>query len=590
MAVTGLATNLPSLSAPNNSTIITVVAIGALILLVYYFVKHGKRTAEYGTRGERRQKRRAGIDRPEKIIYDLEKKDEEREKEDKKLEKDEKDVLKDAASKDDKGEFEEGEAVEEGLEAERQEEKAVKATEAIEGRGEGAAAATKNLVDSIVKFAEEEERDEIVEEKEEQDVEKTVAEIDELVKRLSKLKNMPAVDREVRTYLHKFLDRLVNDFKVELKEEKNKEVLIKARKVDWRRSIIELGKSIKGAEKEESRLNKAEKKERKDFSKELKDIEKSLNQKRKQLRKARKKDKDADKTLISNLGKEISMLETQASRIRNLNGELKNTFKSLDRENKEMKKLLKMIQKNDKHIKKSNKTLDKRGKEIRERYRKLDEEFEKIRNNMEIPQNASPHVVALNFSENLNKYTDAHLKITEEDEQFNEGLKEFIAKVKIAAKQLEAFFELEKSTTESESAVEEGMAAMEKLLEGVVGSNESKVNIDEELNKIIKSFNDLKIVEKIEDYMEKFEKSIEEEIDKALKIVEKDIEKDKEIIQEIEKTKKENSEHLGSAMAIMMNQKVKLDEKYMSEATNFENKLNQRNNVAGQAYKQGRRY
>jgi hypothetical protein len=343
---------------------------------------------------------------------------------------------------------------------------------------------------------------------------------------------------------------------------------------------------IKGARKAFQMLQRAKKKERKNFKKEIKDISKSLKDKKKELSKIQKS-KQADRTAIAQLKREIILLQQQLGFVNQLNNQLKHTYKTMDRELKEMKRLLKMVLKTEKQVGKHEKNADKREKKIEKRYESLNKLAGELEKSIEGLTN--PHDLAIKFSGKLKEFYGKYREILNGDLVFDDEVRKISLLNITITMQMETHERLSISLEQAEKAIEQGLGAATEVISTIVGGQDQRANLKNLVGHIKKAGGEIDYETKVEMFMQKITMRMEQaERNVNAQIIELENE-DKRLIEEIDRANEENSSHIGQTMATMVNRKIQIDTRYMGEAKKFEKQLQSRNQIASKTYRQARR-
>ena len=332
-------------------------------------------------------------------------------------------------------------------------------------------------------------------------------------------------------------------------------------------------------------LRKAERKERRNFRKELKDISYALNAKRSELNKIRKS-KEADRAALIQLQREIKLMQQQSIDVMQLNKQLQNTYRVMNWETREMRRLLRVVFRKEKQVSKFERTADKREKAIEKRFSMLNQfatELEKSTN----PNN--PHDMAIQFSGKLNVFYDKYREIINGDLEFDGQVRNILLLNITLAMQMEAYEKMSISLAQAEEAVDLGLAASADMIAAIVSSQDQRANLKVLVGDIQKAGGDVNYETRVEQFLQQLTRRIELETSNATSQITVLMKEDKRLAAEIEKAKLDNSSHIGRAMATVVDRKVQIDEKYMSQARQFEKQLKDRNTIAARAYAQARR-
>ena len=552
--------------------------IFVLIMVVAFWLmkQRSEHRAEYGTREERKLEQEEDLGAIARAIKGLEKRAEEEKKEEEGIGKGVKQAAKEEEGKSGK---DIGKAAEENVGAVEGEKKVEKETEAGVGRELGMVASVKVVLDSVSNYIA---RVKPSMRREEQDVQV----IEKLMKSLNNTSNFSAIDKRVNEYLKKLFARIGGAIKRSVEEDHEKEVL-HGKLVKQLKDAAKVARGvIKGARKAFQMLQKAKKKERKNFKKEIKDISKSLKDKKKELSKIQKS-KQANRIAIAQLKREIILLRQQLGFVIQLNNQLKNTYKTMDRELKEMKRLLKMVSKTEKQVGKHEKNADKREKKIEKRYKSLNKLAGELEKSIEGLTN--PHDLAIKFSGKLKEFYGKYREILNGDLVFDDEVRKILLLNITITMQMETHERLSISLEQAEKAIDQGLGAATEVISAIVGGQDQRANLKNLVGEIKKAGGEIDYETKVEMFMQKLTIRMEQaERNVNAQITELENE-DKRLIEEIDRANEENSNHIGRTMATMVNRKTQIDTRYMGEAKKFEKQLQSKNQIASKTYRQARR-
>jgi len=568
----------------NLETIGGGAGIILVIALIIWISKLSKeRKAEYGTRAERRLERETGLGKFSNFFKKSIRRSKQEEKKEKNIEIeveiDAKKEKKEGASKDEK---EANKAVEKDVEAVESEKEVEKDTEALEGRGVGMVASVKGVVGFISNYLASV-RPSM--QREEKDVES----LENLMKSLNNTSNFSTIDGRVAKFLKQIFTSMSEVIKRSVEDEHEKEThhgeLVKR--------VREIAKEargvIKAARTALKMLQKAKKKERKNFKQELKAISNSIKNKRNELKKI-SRSKQADRTTIAQLQREINLMQQQHSFMDQLNKQLKNTYRTMDREASEIRRLLRAVSGTERQVGKHEKTADKREKSVEKRFNSLNKLAEELEKSFEgITENSNLiHKFAIEFSGRLKEFYGKYKEIVSGDLVFDEEIRNILLLNITIAMQMEAFERMTISLDQAEKAVDQGLGAATNIAAAIVGGQDQKNNLKNLIGEIKKAGGEIDYESRVEMFLQQLTKRIEEEERSVNGQISELVNEDKRIAEEIDRVNQENSGHIGQAMGTMVNRKIQIDTKYMNEARKFEQQLQSRNQVAGRNYKLAR--
>jgi hypothetical protein len=556
---------------------IGIFAIFVIIAIVLQ--KFSGHRALYGTGREKRLEREENLGSVARAIRALEnrlKKEGKQEKE-----------VKNEIAKDDKEEKRNNappsqrvanKAAEQAAEAAKSEGKAELATEALEGRGVGLLASVKSVMESVSGYLS---REMPNLQQEERDIQSD----EDLMRKLRNTTNFNTIDSRVLSYLRQIISLMVESISKSVEDEKQKEAYHGQLVNQLRDAASEARLVIRNANGALRILNDAKKKERKKFTKELTEISHTLRDKRRELRSI-KKSKDADPAAIRKLEGEIRMLSKQKALVIKLNNQLTNTYRTMDRETREMKIILRAISNREKQVGKHEKSADKRETDVEKRYRTLShfaQDLEESTKDLNMV-----HELAIEFSGKLNVFYKQYGKIISEDVEFDKEVRDILLLHITIAIQLEAYETMSMSLLQAEAGVEQGLASATEIVASIVGGQDQRSNLKQLVDVIKKAGGDIDYRTRVARYLRELTRRIEMETRTAAGQIATLIGEDNALLQEIEKARTDNSSTIGNTMGTMMNRKEQVDNRYFSQAEDFEAKLKERNDIAAKAYRQVR--
>ena len=552
-----------------------VIIILAIIIWVSRF--SSERRALYGTDREGKLEREENLGAVAKAIRALESRLKRGEQEEKQVEGAVNQTSK-REKKAAKGEKDANKAAKEEVRAVESQEEVERDTAALEGRGLGMLASVKAVMSSVANYIA---RVKPSMQREEQDVQA----LENLMRSLNNIGNFVAIDQRVANYLKQIFTSMAGVIRNSVEDEHGKEIHHGELVNKLRDVAKEASGVIKGAKTALNMLNKAKKKERRSFKNELRDISRTLNDKKRELSRM-KKSKDADRAVISQLTREIRLLEQQRGFVEQLNRQLQNTYRTMDTELREMKRLIRAVTGTEKQVGRHEKAAAKREKAIGKRYSTLNKHAGELERSFENLTN--PHDMAIQFSGKLSIFYDKYREVMVGDLVFDDEARKILLLHITITIQMEAYERLSISLEQAEKAVDLGLGAATEMIAAIVSGQDQKANLKNLIGEIKKAGGEIDYGTRVEMFLQQLTGRIEEEERNVNARISELGNEDKRIIEEIDKANQENSSHIGSAMATMVNRKVQIDTNYMSQARQFEQQLQSRNQIATQTYRQVR--
>ena len=552
-----------------------VIIILAIIIWVSRF--SSERRALYGTDREGKLEREENLGAVAKAIRALESRLKRGEQEEKQVEGAVNQTSK-REKKAAKGEKDANKAAKEEVRAVESQEEVERDTAALEGRGLGMLASVKAVISSVANYIA---RVKPSMQREEQDVQA----LENLMRSLNNIGNFVAIDQRVANYLKQIFTSMAGVIRNSVEDEHGKEIHHGELVNKLRDVAKEASGVIKGAKTALNMLNKAKKKERRSFKNELRDISRTLNDKKRELSRM-KKSKDADRAVISQLTGEIRLLEQQRGFVEQLNRQLQNTYRTMDTELREMKRLIRAVTGTEKQVGRHEKAAAKREKAIGKRYSTLNKHAGELERSFENLTN--PHDMAIQFSGKLSIFYDKYREVMVGDLVFDDEARKILLLHITITIQMEAYERLSISLEQAEKAVDLGLGAATEMIAAIVSGQDQKANLKNLIGEIKKAGGEIDYGTRVEMFLQQLTGRIEEEERNVNARISELGNEDKRIIEEIDKANQENSSHIGSAMATMVNRKVQIDTNYMSQARQFEQQLQSRNQIATQTCRQVR--
>ena len=538
------------------------VVIGIVIFFGWFMRQRSIHNAEYGRRRERRLEQKEGLGPVGKAFIALVNRSKQGRSQEGAVEKIEKG----------------NKAAVEAAKTAESEKKVEEATEALGGRGVGMLASVKAIMKSVEGYLA---RVRPSMQREEQDVQA----IENLMRSLNNTTNFGTIDNRVTNYLRQIFGSMLEKIRSSVEDEHEKETYHTDLVTQFRDAVKEAREVIKEARTALNMLQRAKRKERRNFRKEINDILKAIKNKNKELSGIRKS-KNVDPIAVAKLREEIALMKRQIGDVEGFRNQLQNTYRTIDREAREMKRLIKAISQTEKQVGRHEKSAAKREKEIEDRYMTLSKFAQEIEKSTE--GLAQPYDMAIQFSGKLNIFYEKYLEIVKKDLEFDEQISGISLLNTTICMQMEAYEKMSVSLNQTEGAVEKGLAAATSMVAAIVGGQDQRAGLANLVGEIKKAGGDIDYATRVEQFLLQFTVQMEAEERKVNAYLTGLINEDNRLLQVVEAAKIDNSSHIGNAVGTMVNRKVQIDEKYMSQFRQFEQQLKQKNNASYQAYRQVR--
>lgn len=419
--------------------------------------------------------------------------------------------------------------------------------------------------------------------------EKETVQIEALSKSIKTMNKFNQINSKTAEYFHNVLQSTNDHLKKQILYEEQNEEHQKGFIKRLRKSIKHLREIILHANKLDREIGKKERKEKKGFGKEIKAIFAIINIKRVKLLSEIAKGKKADPQVITELKKEIAMLKKNKKYLTQLDDSLKNTYKILEKEIKSLRSELRKVMRLNRSANKYARGLRKREKELEKRFKKLKDQQEKIEKAIGKFKGAQNiHQLVLSYSEDIKKYFETYNGIISEDINFENILKNIALNNILIEKKMLSVLKLLEGLENSEEAIEKGAEAAIEIASVVFSED-----VSGSLVKLTKEINNSGIDEyqkKVSKYMQAVVQQIEKETLLINQEIEGLIKSEKRLISQNQALHKEEQQNLGNSMGTMINRKVAISDKYVSQAEKFSNQLNDRNKVAAKAFQQAKSF
>ena len=418
--------------------------------------------------------------------------------------------------------------------------------------------------------------------------EKEVAEIEALGKRLQFLDKYSDINKATASYLHEYFQSLASHLKKQLDFEKENTQHYHTFVKHLQQSTQDLVPILNYARSALRTLLRKENREKRAFKNELRSLNRAVNAKNKELLKEKAKGKNADPQLIFQLERERTLLAKNAAELEIIKTQLVKAHELIDLEINKLKQVLDDARKiareqkrTAKKIANKRQSLDKRLKNLQTRHNKIQQVIDRFKDASQV------HGLVLAMSASIKEYFDFYVQEIKDDVTFLTIVKKVLLDNILLERKMRAFPQLLQSVTESEKAIDEGTAAILTIVsimytEDVTGSLREQAAAMRSASKVLDN------EERIDQALGALTEQIEQESLAIMRDLDKLLEREKKRIIENETLHQEEAQHLGEAMATMINRKVALDETYLKQAVDFGDKLKERNTQAAAAYERAR--
>ncbi len=413
--------------------------------------------------------------------------------------------------------------------------------------------------------------------------------LEALTEKIQGLKNFNKIDAESLAFVKEVVKEFEEATKAIVDDEQAKEEGMKNVVLQVKIAVNTMGQTVSGAMTLLGDLKKREGAVRKDFDKDISKFGKALKDKRKELKRARKEAKGAGGQILASLQNEIATYEKQESSAKNINNQLKQTYKTMDNEISQMRKLLQKIRGAARTQRRWERKVQRREKDVEKRWKKLSEAQEKIAEHAE-KEIAMPQLLVALLAQDTGKFFANLVEVIKEDIRFSKQLKTIAIQNVIMGQQMVAFTKLSEGLAESEEAVEEGGEAILSLTAGVAGDQEVKVDEQKITADLEASRKRIDYEKTIEKYLEEMETKVEQQSAAVAGEIDKLVAMDEKTIAETEAENKEKQEHLGKTVASIAATKEAAGQWSTDMANKYGDQLKKRNEIAAASYKRARKF
>lgn len=193
--------------------------------------------------------------------------------------------------------------------------------------------------------------------------------------------------------------------------------------------------------------------------------------------------------------------------------------------------------------------------------------------------------IALGISSDLNMFVkeneDAGLAAVNFDDDVRK-----IVKVGFQMASLTVAYERTiRGLADAEQAVDEGMKVLTRVMQGILIDPQMKIDEEEITGTLDQLRKQLDYESTIDRYLSNVEKSIRYRLGVIYSLADQLVSEDMRVINSM----KISSASLGQMVAIQVNHKVSIDQKYVGEVRQFEQDMEKRNAIAYNRYMQARR-
>ncbi len=420
-----------------------------------------------------------------------------------------------------------------------------------------------------------------------QEVEKKeTASIAALDQKLRLLNNHTKIDQTTTQYLKKYFADVNAQFKTNIGTEKEN---IKHHRTfidKLRQRINDLNIIETRLKTELKNIKNKEKREQKNFQDDLSALKSHLSKKSWQLRVEKWKGRNGNLEIITQLEREIALLQKNAAELERIISQLNKTYSMIDLELSQLRQILQDLISYTTKEKDYAKTLDRREKEIDNRLKTMTQHQDKLQQtikDLDSPDKIYP--VTLAFSAQIKEYFLFYIFFLKEDVAFEQKLREIVQQNIFIEKKEEIFSKLLSSLEDTEESIESGIQSIINIISTIMTDN-VRASLQTERKIIQEATAKIDYEKKIQSELTALDQAIEQKSAQELTSIDILLKQEQENIASTEALYKENAQHLANSMASMMDRKVAIDENYMQQAAKYGDQLEKRNDIAAAAYKQ----
>ena len=475
-----------------------------------------------------------------------------------------------------KAEIAEGKGAALGARASEEFEESTEALAAIEGRALGLIAELKLVEQAVEKYVQRENFEDTKQEQEAHYLNQLAAEI-------GQLNNFERIDERVLYWMQNFLANIVGYLEGEIGIEEEKVNDMKELISKLKRAAEVIKDVLNEARTGTGIFRKYERKARADYSGSIRQLRKAIRKKIVELVKARMV-RGADKAIVGSLKREIGLMMEQYSVISKLNNQLSITYEMMEKEIKETKMIIRRILNLDREIMRLGLLLAAIEPQIERKIKQMRQSIAKIKAFESYPSR-NIYAIALGIASDLNAFVKETADAGMAAAGFDDDVRK-ITKIGVQMASLTVAYERTiRGLADAEQAVDDGMKVLTRMMQGILIDPQMKIDEQEVEITLDQLRKQLDYESTIDRYLSNIEKGIRYKLGVVYSLVDQLVAEDMRVVNSM----KLSSASLGQMVAIQVNHKVSIDEKYFGEVRQFEQDLKKRNADAYNRYVQARR-
>lgn len=463
-----------------------------------------------------------------------------------------------------------------GAKATEEFEESAEALAAIEGRALGLIAELKLVEQAIEKYVQRENFEDTKQEQESHYLNQLAAEIEHL-------NNFDSIDERVRYRMQNFLANIAGYLEGEIGIEEEKANDMKELTSRLKRAAGVMKDALNEARTGTGIFRRYERKARTDYSDSIRQLRKAIRKKTVELVKARMA-RGADKAIVDSLMREIGLMMEQYRTISKLNNQLSITYEMMEKEIRETRTIIRRLLDLDRQMAYLGLMLATIEPQIERKIKQMKQSLAKIRAFESYPSR-NIYTIALGIASDLNTFVKENAEVGLAAANFDDDVRK-ITKIGFQMASLTIAYERTiRGLADAEQAVDEGMKVLSRMMQGILIDPQMKIDEEEVAGTLDKLRKQLDYESTIDRYLANIEKGIQYRLRVVYSLVDQLIAEDMRVVNSM----KVSSASLGQMVAIQVNHKVAIDERYVGEVRQFEKDLEKRNADAYNRYLQARR-
>ncbi len=419
-----------------------------------------------------------------------------------------------------------------------------------------------------------------------QEVEKKeTASITALDQKLRFLNNHTKIDQTTVQYLKKYFADVNAQFKTDIGTEKENLKHHRTFIDKLRQRIADLNIIETRLKTELKNIKTKEKREQKNFQDDLSALKSHLSKKSWQLRIEKWKGRNGNPQIITQLEREITLLQKNDAELEKVISQLNKTYSMISLELTQLQQILQDLINYTKKETDYAKKIDRREKDINNRLKTMQEHQEKLQKTIKELDSADKiYPVTLAFSTQIKEYFLFYIFFLKEDITFEQKLREVVQQNIFIEKKLETFEKLLSSLKDTEESIESGIQSIINIISTIMTDN-VRSSLQAQRKIIQEATAKIDYEKKIQTELTALNQAIEKKSADELTLIDILLKQEQENIASTQALYEENATHLATSMASMMDRKIAIDENYMQQAKKYGDQLEKRNDIAAAAYK-----